>query len=575
MFNHLIPEVSKLPKYMGELFSSVLTEGQFSALKGVALKNNVITQGMLSWGSVNSEINSGTPPAVAIGTEAAMLASNAAIGLVYAGVVYGLSLTGGPAVIGGIAIGFAASLGLEALGLRGAASNLIGSALGNLGMLGQETGQSANSNVMFLQSSLASASSDLEPADELVVSGYQFYRALKEILDHPEKYPSAEEHIGDIVSAIGTHFLAEEVDQTEQSENAVNDRPLPETILFSALETLEGLKSFVAEGDGSFLFIGDEDANEMIGGDGFNWFMPLSDPSLDNKVIGGKEGYNVLDFSLNQQGIDIFISGNDRIDEWIDQRAADAGVDKLTNFLFRDNALTALRGKYVFEELDAPSLSFMSAEKYKNIDYIIGSAFDDIIIGDLLGGMTISGGSGNDTIVVHGGGNRIVFRDEDFTTPGSGEGITTKYIHGLTTEDEAYYFNGRNYIPESMGTGGTGGFRIDPDVLDFSNLDGDLNQEGHQQIVFIGVDVFSGTPGELRYVTETVGERFEIPIIVDNGWQSSTVRLEGDRTGDGEADFFIEYTAYNNPSIGSPYPADQNREPGFINWEIGEGNLFF
>lgn len=201
LFNHLIPEVSKLPKYMGELFSSVLTEGQFSALKGAALKNNAITEGMLSWGSVNSEINSGTPPAVAIGTEAARLASNAA--------------------------------------------------LGNLGMLGQETGQSANSNVMFLQSSLASASSDLEAADELVVSGYQFYRALKEILDHPEKYPSAEEHIGDIVSAIGTHFLAEEVDQTEQSENAVNDRPLPETVLFSALETLGGLKSIVAEGDTS------------------------------------------------------------------------------------------------------------------------------------------------------------------------------------------------------------------------------------------------------------------------------------------------------------------------------------
>lgn len=88
--------------------------------------------------------------------------------------------------------------------------------------------------------------------------------------------------------------------------------------------------------------------------------------------------------------------------------------------------------------------------EYRNIDYLIGSDYDDILVGDVLGGMTFTGRGGDDTFVVHGGGNRIVFNDGDFVDPDSGE-ITTKYIHGLTTAREARDFNLKNYQPAYLG----------------------------------------------------------------------------------------------------------------------------
>ena len=122
--------------------------------------------------------------------------------------------------------------------------------------------------------------------------------------------------------------------------------------------------------------------------------------------------------------------------------------------------------------------------------------------------------------------------------------------------------------------GGTGGFRIDPDVLDFSNLDGDLGQAGNQSMRFIGVDEFTGNAGELRYVTR---EEYGITVAdyaYDTEWSTYTLRLEGDRTGLGQADFFIEYTAYVNPSTGMPATIPIG-EAGLIFPYLGDENLFF
>ncbi|WYX10442.1 hypothetical protein WJ973_07655 [Achromobacter xylosoxidans] len=90
-------------------------------------------------------------------------------------------------------------------------------------------------------------------------------------------------------------------------------------------------------------------------------------------------------------------------------------------------------------------------------------------------------------------------------------------------------------------------------MLDFSNLDGDLSTEGHQAMRFIGTGKFTGHAGELRYVTEDHhGIEWPVTHHDDSGWWwASTVRLEGDRTGDGTADLFIEYTNYTDPS--TPY----------------------
>lgn len=76
--------------------------------------------------------------------------------------------------------------------------------------------------------------------------------------------------------------------------------------------------------------------------------------------------------------------------------------------------------------------TLFSMDEYKNIDMVIGNAYDDVLIGDWLGGLTMTGGMGNDIFVIHGGSNRIVFNDSDFLAPNA-EGMTTKQVHGLVT----------------------------------------------------------------------------------------------------------------------------------------------
>ncbi|WYX20984.1 hypothetical protein WJ973_07650 [Achromobacter xylosoxidans] len=200
----------------------------------------------------------------------------------------------------------------------------------------------------------------------------------------------------------------------------------------------------------------------MVGGDAINWFMPGNDDEWSNKVVGNPDGYNVLDFSLSEWGVDITVNGNDRMDKWIADRANALGLKNYEinhHFLTHENALGKLRG-YAPVALKSGSMSSWSEEEYRNIDYVIGSDHDDIFVGDVLGGMTFTGRGGNDTFVVHGGGNRIVFNDGDFADPGTGE-ITTKFIHGLTTAREARDFNLKYYQPAYMGGfGGCGSSRM-------------------------------------------------------------------------------------------------------------------
>ena len=60
----------------------------------------------------------------------------------------------------------------------------------------------------------------------------------------------------------------------------------------------------------------------------------------------------------------------------------------------------------------------------------------------------------------------------------------------------------------------------------------------------------------------------------DDGYYFSTiVRLEGDRTGDGKADFFIEYTNYLNPSNYNELHSAQ--VVGNIYPFLDDANLFF
>lgn len=85
----------------------------------------------------------------------------------------------------------------------------------------------------------------------------------------------------------------------------------------------------------------------MVGGNAINWFMPKNAYDWSNKVVGNPDGYNVLDFSLNGWGVDIVVSGNDRMDKWIADRASTFGLkdyDVNRHFLTHESALGKLRG---------------------------------------------------------------------------------------------------------------------------------------------------------------------------------------------------------------------------------------
>ena len=565
LVNALIPETGKVLGYMQDLLKSSLDESSFKILKAMARTHAYFMQSVFSWSAIQKDIASGTDPKVAVGSEVASVAVSAMIAGALAGLAGALIAIEGPAAVATIAINIGVSTLLDTLGLKGEAAKLINDALAgaekHISAAGEPpTATTPSPDEGDHQAPPANveagspAQGEVQPFNDgvTIFSDYQLYLAMKEIGAHPDDYPDAAAILPAILADVADRIVSGDDPGIEANGTGSVLRTPPEIVHYADIEPENGVKSFVGEDGKSYLFIGDDTPSEMVGGDAINWFMPGNDDEWSNKVVGNPDGYNVLDFSLSEWGVDITVNGNDRMDKWIADRANALGLKNYEinhHFLTHENALGKLRG-YAPVALKSGSMSSWSEEEYRNIDYVIGSDHDDIFVGDVLGGMTFTGRGGNDTFVVHGGGNRIVFNDGDFADPGTGE-ITTKFIHGLTTAREARDFNLKYYQPAYMG--GFGGLRIEPDVLDFSNLDGDLSTEGHQAMRFIGTGKFTGHAGELRYVTEDHhGIEWPVTHHDDSGWWwASTVRLEGDRTGDGTADLFIEYTNYTDPS--TPY----------------------
>lgn len=587
LVNALIPETGKVLGYMQDLLKSSLDESSFKILKAMARTHAYFMQSIFSWSTIQKDIASGTDPKVAVGSEVASVAVSAMIAGALAGLAGALIAIEGPAAVATIAINIGVSTLLDTLGLKGEAAKLINDALagaekhisaaGDTPTATTPSPDEADHHAPSASVEVGSpAQGAVEPFNDDVTlfSDYQLYLAMKEISAHPDDYPGAAVILPAILADVADRIVSGNDPGIEANGNGSVLRAPPEIVHYADIEPENGVKSFVGEDGKSYLFIGDETPSEMVGGNAINWFMPKNAYDWSNKVVGNPDGYNVLDFSLNGWGVDIVVSGNDRMDKWIADRASTFGLkdyDVNRHFLTHESALGKLRG-YAPVELTSGSYGDWCPGEYRNIDYLIGSDYDDILVGDVLGGMTFTGRGGDDTFVVHGGGNRIVFNDGDFVDPDSGE-ITTKYIHGLTTAREARDFNLKNYQPAYLG--GYGGLRIEPDVLDFSNLDGDLNTEGHQAMRFIGTGQFTGHAGELRYVTED-HYGLDLPATHDEdgvGWRATTVCLEGDRTGRGIADFFIEYTNYADPSI--PYGSMFSVLMGVIYPYLDSDNFFF
>ena len=137
-----------------------------------------------------------------------------------------------------------------------------------------------------------------------------------------------------------------------------------------------------------------------------------------------------------------------------------------------------------------------------SIENVIGSAYDDKLIGDQ-GSNVLSGGGGNDTI--NGGGGADVM-----------SGGTGSDVFVFKKSAEITSAAGSDAILD-LGAG---------DLIDLSALDAIAGTSANEAFTFVGEAAFSGTAGELRVQTGTGG--------------TSTVM--GDANGDGIADFQLSVT---------------------------------
>lgn len=536
LVSSVVTESSKLLGHIADLQKANLTESAFKVMKAASFKNNLLMQGVFSWSSVRDDAGSGTPQSVAVGTELVMLAGQAALTAAI------FTLMGSPVgmagILGAAVIGTGVSLMADQFGFRGEARALVEYVLGNIGLR-------QNGADLFQGADMRGSMEGLQSADDIAYfSDYEVFRVMQEIGNNPEDYSLQEAILQEVLESISALMLAQEIDFAEGNDLGLENRPLPVVVDFRTLGLQNGEKSFSGEQGQSYLLIGDESASHMVGGTGINWFMPLHDKVIAKTVVGNPDGFNILDFSMSRIPVETIFWGNVRVDRVVEEKGWNT-----TTSLLRENIFQKLRGDLFWELGASHSDAAIGMEQYETIDFVIGSGFDDVFVGDIMGGMVFTGGAGQDYFVVNGGSNRIVFRDGDFLSPDS-EGITTKFVHGMTTVGEAAAFNAMAYTPS--GWGGGSSFRLNPDVLDFSDLDADLTQEGHQGFQFIGMEGFGGVAGQIRYVTEVVGEIVFLAESHNQEYRSVTYALEGDRTGDGVADFLIEVAVYTNPSLGVP-----------------------
>ncbi|WP_437880102.1 hypothetical protein [Pseudomonas sp. LRF_L74] len=494
MMGFLIPEMAGYKGTLAELNKSILTEAEFNSIKAAATKSNLLAQFALAGYSANEDIQNGVPHQVAIATQTALLVGATLLTVSTAG--FGLPVA--------LAVGLMASLAIEAFGAQSFLNEYFAGILG-----------------------LPLPSPDESNENQPGLTGYQFHQAIMKIIENPAEYPDAEKMISDALKEISNIIIGNEVDGHQVSELTEST---PSIINLSEIEVNDGgQKVFDAsDSSGAFLFVTDESGGKIIGGNGTNWFLIKDTWAMDflsrNQIIGGS-GVNILDFSNTDYEVHMMLSGNDYKNEKISELMSLYGP----HFLDEDMAMTLRNGQFPWLGTEYASLY----DEYKNIDIIIGSPWNDVLVGDWIGGNTISGGYGNDHIVVHGGSNVIKFYDSDFSLPG--EELITKTVHGLTLAQEAEYFNGMNYTP-SLGYY----YRLEHDTLDFSAMDADLTTDDKQNFNWIGYSEFSGTAGELRLT-------FDL-------YSPQPHYIEGDRDGDGVADFVVAYEIYyTNPYVRMPW----------------------
>ncbi|WP_150124999.1 calcium-binding protein [Tsuneonella mangrovi] len=257
---------------------------------------------------------------------------------------------------------------------------------------------------------------------------------------------------------------------------------------------------------------------------------------VDNII--GTPGSNVIQVSGGDDTVD-GLGGADTIDggDGNDSLTGGGGNDTITGGAGIDTVTAGAGNDYVDGGADNDTLNGNggSDEIHGGIgdDTINGGLGLDVLYGeagnDTLNGQdaadSIYGGAGNDTMlggtgqdVLDGqGGDDIINggRDRDIMTGGAGSDTFV-----FNVNDFAGLRTTADYITD---------FQQGLDLIDLSLIDASTVVAGNNAFSFIGASAFSGTSGELHYV-QVGGETY----------------VEGDRDGDGSADFAIHLAGLVN-----------------------------
>ena len=277
----------------------------------------------------------------------------------------------------------------------------------------------------------------------------------------------------------------------------------------------------LGDGDDTFDGIGGTVGGTVFGGDGNDTYR-LSDPlarvydeigegafdaivatvSYSLATSGEVENLELLGTATHGTGnaLNNFLNGND-----MDNRLrGDAGLDTIyggygEDRLFGDDGNDFAYGGYGEDTLRGGAAA----------DTLYGGASDDTLRGDA-GADRLYGDDGED--VLHGGGGRDT-------------------LYGGADADAFEFRFATDSRPGSTLRDLILGFEAGLDVIDLGQIDANANTTGNQAFTWIGTAAFGSIAGQLRLIT------------------GANSILQGDLTGDGVADFEVQFNAAGSVSV--------------------------
>jgi Ca2+-binding RTX toxin-like protein len=167
-----------------------------------------------------------------------------------------------------------------------------------------------------------------------------------------------------------------------------------------------GGTDYIAGRGGNDTIIGGQQGDSMLGGDGDDLLVPLSDPSVDDIVSGGR-GTDTVSYANETKGLTLLVGNSNPA----------------------DNKTDIIQG---------------------DVEVLIGGTNSDFIKNESGRAMTLIGGAGNDTLIAGNSGDRLeAGAGTDVLVGGSGNDI--------------FVLNGRDSLVDSLTGNGGSDVLVDPE----------------------------------------------------------------------------------------------------------------